>query len=667
MPKEISFHYTDNFNSVKKNADNLHSSVKQLQKDADKLNETKAGDSIFVNAFKGIDKANRGIKELRQSQEGLNKSSNAYKGLEKEINSLLYQRRKIYQDIDTVIKLYEASEEKSNATEAKILKALTSKYKTQEKINNGIARSIQNRQRALEYDKQQTAEYKKQQQELNRVNQQAKEVGQLTKSILQDKNLNQKGSKNTRAQYDYQIESIKQLFAEIQKSDNAAEGLKHTLESMVYEVKHTTGKQLFKDTTDGINKLINLENKRAEAQKSGKQVMEQFYNEEIKKQKELINELKETANNPEKLKELLTKNMTSIKDLLTEDIGKKFEEQFNKTGIIDNAWAEGMKKYVLELEKAYNDQVKLNQAKSQQNAQDNSYKDLKVDLQEIWSIENKIAQLQKDPKKHSSEIQYYQQLLNNKRQELNYDNRINQLTDEQKKDIENLTREQKEYNGAVQAQSKDWKNNKKSVTELGDTIKKVFNYVIVYRFFYMLQQGINKALETMKELDKAFTDIQMVTGDTDEQTAQLAQDYNQLAKEMGSTTKEVAEGAAEWLRQGKNTEETTQLLKSSMTLSKVGAMESAEATELLTSTLNGYKFAAQDAMTVVDKISSIDLAAATSSYELATALSRTANSADDAGVSFDKLLAMIGTVSSVTRKSASTIRRIIQNNIRSYE
>ena len=139
---------------------------------------------------------------------------------------------------------------------------------------------------------------------------------------------------------------------------------------MVYEVKHTTGKQLFKDTTDGINKLINLENKRAEAQKSGKQVMEQFYNEEIKKQKELINELKETANNPEKLKELLTKNMTSIKDLLPEDIGKEFEEQFNKTGIIDNAWAEGMNKYVAKLEKAYDDQVKLNQAKSKQNAQD---------------------------------------------------------------------------------------------------------------------------------------------------------------------------------------------------------------------------------------------------------------------------------------------------------
>lgn len=92
-----------------------------------------------------------------------------------------------------------------------------------------------------------------------------------------------------------------------------------------------------------------------------------------------------------------------------------------------------------------------------------------------------------------------------------------------------------------------------------------------------------------------------------------------------------------------------------MTLSKVGAIESSEATSLLTSTLNGYKMTAEESMGVVDKISAIDMAAATSSEELMVALSRTANSASDAGVSFDKLLSMIATVSSVTRKSASTI------------
>ena len=297
-------------------------------------------------------------------------------------------------------------------------------------------------------------------------------------------------------------------------------------------------------------------------------------------------------------------------------------------------------------------------AQNQQQQRQN-YQSLKSDLQEIWNLENRLSELQRDPKKHLAEIQYTQKLLSEKKGQLNLEQRISTLGDDQANDIRKAIKAQGELNGKIKAQGQDWKANNQKVNELGDTIKKVFNYVLVYRGFQMLQQGIQKCIDTMKELDKAFTDIRLVTGGTQEETNQLAQDYNKLAKELGATTQEVAEGAGEWLRHGKTTEETTQLLKSSMTLSKVGAMESAEATELLTSSLNGYKLEAQDAMTVVDKISSIDLEAATSSYELATALSRTANSANDAGVSFDKLLAMIGTTSSVTRKSASTIRRII--------
>ena len=94
-----------------------------------------------------------------------------------------------------------------------------------------------------------------------------------------------------------------------------------------------------------------------------------------------------------------------------------------------------------------------------------------------------------------------------------------------------------------------------------------------------------------------------------------------------------------------------------MILAKVGAMESSQATELLTSTMNGYKFSVSEAIDVVDKMTAIDLKAATSTEELAVALSRTANMANNTGVSFNKLLGMIGTVSSVTRRSAETIRR----------
>ena len=54
-------------------------------------------------------------------------------------------------------------------------------------------------------------------------------------------------------------------------------------------------------------------------------------------------------------------------------------------------------------------------------------------------------------------------------------------------------------------------------------------------------------------------------------------------------------------------------------LSKLGALESSEATELLTSTMNGFKMGTEDAMHAVDALVNIDLLAATSTEELATA------------------------------------------------
>ena len=70
-------------------------------------------------------------------------------------------------------------------------------------------------------------------------------------------------------------------------------------------------------------------------------------------------------------------------------------------------------------------------------------------------------------------------------------------------------------------------------------------------------------------------------------------------------------------------------------LSKLGMMDSAEATEKLTAALNGYKLSANDAIGIVDKLVNIDLIAATSSEELATALQYVSSQANAANISFD--------------------------------
>lgn len=95
-----------------------------------------------------------------------------------------------------------------------------------------------------------------------------------------------------------------------------------------------------------------------------------------------------------------------------------------------------------------------------------------------------------------------------------------------------------------------------------------------------------------------------------------------------------------------------ELLKSSSMLATVGAMDAAEASESLTAIMNSYKLEVSDVMGVVDKLTELDLEAATSAEELAVALQRVAAFSSTAGVSMDKMLGILTTVSSTTRLSA---------------
>ena len=135
----------------------------------------------------------------------------------------------------------------------------------------------------------------------------------------------------------------------------------------------------------------------------------------------------------------------------------------------------------------------------------------------------------------------------------------------------------------------------------------------------------------------------------------MMNDYIDLGAELGTVGTAVAEGADAWLRQGKSIEEVNNLVKSSVIFSKVGDMSAEDATKYLTASLNGYQLEAENAMSVVDKISNVDLNAAVSSSGLAEAMSRVAVVADQAGISMDKLLGYLATVGEVSQQSMSTV------------
>ena len=215
----------------------------------------------------------------------------------------------------------------------------------------------------------------------------------------------------------------------------------------------------------------------------------------------------------------------------------------------------------------------------------------------------------------------------------------------------------------------EFQSNMKATGQVGDTFLTKLGKNL-YNFFGFLGSatiamsainGVRSMIDNVKTLDDSLTNLRMVTGDSAENTAKLLQSYNDLGKQLGATTVEVADSGNEWLRQGKSIADTNTLIKDSMILSKVANISSADSTMYLTSAMKGYGVATKDTLGIVDKLNAVDLVSATSAAGLAEAMSKTANMANLSGISMDKLLGYIATVSEVTQKESSAVGESFQS------
>lgn len=196
-------------------------------------------------------------------------------------------------------------------------------------------------------------------------------------------------------------------------------------------------------------------------------------------------------------------------------------------------------------------------------------------------------------------------------------------------------------------------------SSLGSTFKEAFSAYslanVMQDMLYKIADGAREAVGTVKELNDSITSLEMATGENYNTVKQMMSQYNEMGQELGSITTDIAEGADSWLRQGKSVQETNQLLKDSMVLSKVSDLSASDSTQYLTSAMNGYKVAVEDVMSIVDKVSQVDLYSATDAGGLMEAMSRVSTTANTAGVSMDKLLGYLATTGEVTQRSMSSI------------
>ena len=188
-----------------------------------------------------------------------------------------------------------------------------------------------------------------------------------------------------------------------------------------------------------------------------------------------------------------------------------------------------------------------------------------------------------------------------------------------------------------------------------NTLRYITNTSIAYGVIGKVKQTFTTMISTVESLDKAMVDLQIATGNTRDEMSKSVSEYNKIAMEMGRTTQEVMQAANDWLRAGFDTKDTNALVQESMKLSTLGMIDPAKATEYLISTKKGWNISTEDMSQVVDELTTLDMAYATSAGDIAQAMSKANVSASLSGVDRQQYESMLTAVMDVGQQGADVV------------
>ena len=170
-----------------------------------------------------------------------------------------------------------------------------------------------------------------------------------------------------------------------------------------------------------------------------------------------------------------------------------------------------------------------------------------------------------------------------------------------------------------------------------------------------LKDVIRYSYDYVKNLDKALTEISVVTGKTRSEVMALTDSFIDMSAKTGMAIDDIAQASTIFFQQGLEDSQVAVLSEWTALFAKISGETVQKAADQLTSAINGFGFAAEEVGTVVDKMSVLAAYSAADINELATAMSKGASAAAQAGLSFDQYNAYLATMIEVTREAPENI------------
>lgn len=168
-------------------------------------------------------------------------------------------------------------------------------------------------------------------------------------------------------------------------------------------------------------------------------------------------------------------------------------------------------------------------------------------------------------------------------------------------------------------------------------------------------QAFRGMVEATIEVQKELTGLNTILNVSNKQLTEFGSNLFKVAGQTGQSFKVVTEAATELARQGLGVEETLKRTRDALILTRLTGMDAASSVEALTAAVNSYRKEALDTTTIINKLATVDAAFAVSSKDLAEAIRRVGSTAQEAGVNFDQLIAIVTSAQQTTARGGAVI------------
>lgn len=198
-------------------------------------------------------------------------------------------------------------------------------------------------------------------------------------------------------------------------------------------------------------------------------------------------------------------------------------------------------------------------------------------------------------------------------------------------------------------------------TDLGIKIPNIMNMTsramavseILSSIAVSITNFVNSMVQNVKVLDKTATQIQMITGQSRQESRRHVTDAYNLASQLGVSATDTAKASVALYRQGLSTAQVRDRLQTATKFGVVSGGGTQSAIKTITVALNSGLV--QNAQQATDVLATLGDTAATTAEQIAMAMQRSAASSAQLGVSFNELATMIAVVSESTQLSGSSI------------